>query len=222
MVFSFNRGAVTAVMPIQHANSGDVSHLKRKCHNDVFEQQPCSTNRRTSWATVCEKPMSIDIAQAYEKYGPMVLRRCQQLLGASDQAQDLMQDVFVQLLRRGDGLTSEHMSSLLYTVATRLCLNRIRQHKSRGAHHADATIERIVALCDEGARASARHDLMRLLGREPASTATMAVMHWVDGMTHEEVAQTMAMSVSGVRRRLRVLQDKLGADAEEIMHATDR
>ena len=112
------------------------------------------------------------------------------------------------------------MSSLLWTIATRLCLNRIRQNKSRGQHHADATVDQIVALCDDESRLGARHDIMRLLSREPPSTATMAVMHWVDGMTHEEVAQTMAMSVSGVRRRLRVLQEKLTAAGVEAVHAT--
>ncbi len=163
--------------------------------------------------------MTIDIAQAYEKYGTMVLRRCQQLLGSPDQAQDLMQDVFVQLLRRGDSLTGDHMSSLLWTIATRLCLNRIRQNRSRGRHHADVTMEQIVALCDDESRLGARHDIMRLLGREPTSTATMAVMYWVDGMTYEEVAQTMAMSVSGARRRLRLLQEKLAASGVEAAHA---
>jgi DNA-directed RNA polymerase specialized sigma24 family protein len=48
--------------------------------------------------------------------------------------------------------------------------------------------------------------LDRLLGRHPESTRTMAVLHFVDGMTLEQVARECGMSVSGVRKRLRGLR----------------
>ena len=48
-----------------------------------------------------------------------------------------------------------------------------------------------------------------IFGRERASTRTMAVMHYVDGMTLEEVAGHVGLSVSGVRKRLRTLKLKL-------------
>ncbi len=44
----------------------------------------------------------------------------------------------------------------------------------------------------------------------------MAVMHWVDGMTHEEVAREFGMSVSGVRKRLRQLQARI-RQPEEVL-----
>ena len=42
--------------------------------------------------------MAIDVEAAYRRYGPMVLRRCRQMLRDEQQATDAMQDVFVQLL----------------------------------------------------------------------------------------------------------------------------
>ncbi len=36
----------------------------------------------------------------------------------------------------------------------------------------------------------------------------MAVLHYVDGMTLEEVASHVGMSVSGVRKRLRLLKQR--------------
>ena len=38
---------------------------------------------------------------------------------------------------------------------------------------------------------------------------TMAVLHYVDGMTLEQVARECGMSVSGVRKRLRGLRSEL-------------
>jgi RNA polymerase sigma-70 factor (ECF subfamily) len=54
--------------------------------------------------------------------------------------------------------------------------------------------------------------LDRVLGREPVSTATIAVLHLHDGMTLQEVADAVGLSVSGVRKRLR----KLKANLQEL------
>ena len=47
--------------------------------------------------------------------------------------------------------------------------------------------------------------LDRIFARVPESSRTIAVMHLVDGMTLEEVADAVGLSVSGVRKRLRAL-----------------
>ena len=43
----------------------------------------------------------MNVERLYEKYGPMVLRRCRQLLGDEEEAMDVTQDVFVKLLQDG-------------------------------------------------------------------------------------------------------------------------
>lgn len=48
--------------------------------------------------------------------------------------------------------------------------------------------------------------LDRVLGRVSPSTRAMAVMFLVDGMTHDEIAEAVGLSVSGVRKRLRALK----------------
>ena len=51
--------------------------------------------------------------------------------------------------------------------------------------------------------------LAKLFSKEPESSRTMAVLHFVDGMTLEETAREVGLSVSGVRKRLRGLQAKV-------------
>ena len=48
-----------------------------------------------------------------------------------------------------------------------------------------------------------------LFGRQPESSRTIAVLHYVDGLTLEEVARQTGLSVSGVRKRLRRLRHML-------------
>src|SRR5690606_24080852 len=62
----------------------------------------------------------------YRRYGPLVLRRCRQLLRDAEEAEDALQEVFMQILRRPDLTGAEFPSSLLYKIATHTCLNRLR------------------------------------------------------------------------------------------------
>ena len=75
--------------------------------------------------------MAIDVEGYYRKYSPMVLRRCRFMLRDEERALDAMQDVFVEVLRREKDLVHYAPSSLLYTIATNVCLNKIRRTKRR-------------------------------------------------------------------------------------------
>jgi RNA polymerase sigma-70 factor, ECF subfamily len=148
----------------------------------------------------------LDIETLSERYGPMVLRRCRQLLRNDDEAMDMCQEAFLRLIERRDRLDARFPSSLLYTIATNLCLNRIRDRRRQAAPTDDSILETIASM-DEPAEAShARFLLDKLFGRQPASSRTIAVLHYLDGMTLEQVAEAVGMSVSGVRKRLRALR----------------
>ncbi len=140
----------------------------------------------------------------------MVLRRCRQLLKSEEQALDAMHDVFVKMLIHRDRLDDRAASSLLYRTATNVCLNRIRSKKRRPEDAQSELLARIAtATDDEAERNEARGVLASLFKSEPTSTGTIAVLHLHDGLTLEEVAQEVGMSVSGVRKRLRKLRASL-------------
>ena len=138
----------------------------------------------------------------------MVLRRCRKLLGDDHTARDAMHDVFVQLLSHSDALTDQAPSSLLFRIATNVCLNRLRTRKRR-PEDGDALLVEIAERTDPAARSAARAALDTLFRNEPADTALIAVLHLHDQMTLEEVAAEVGMSVSGVRKRLAKLRTKL-------------
>jgi RNA polymerase sigma-70 factor (ECF subfamily) len=138
----------------------------------------------------------------------MVLRRCRKLLGDDHTARDAMHDVFVQLLSRADELDHQAPSSLLFRIATNVCLNRLRTRKRRPEDGDDLLVE-IAESTDPGARSAARAALDTLFRNEPADTALIAVLHLHDRMTLEEVAAEVGLSVSGVRKRLAKLRTKL-------------
>ena len=146
----------------------------------------------------------------YVKYGPMVLRRCRQLLGDEASAYDAMQEVFVQVLRKKELIADAFPSSFLYRVATNTALNMIRSRRRRNEDSSSHSLIELIAGEDDPSEVYAtRSILQRIFKKEPSSTRTMAVFHFVDGLTLDETAKELDMSVSGVRKRLRQLKERL-------------
>ena len=136
----------------------------------------------------------------------MVIRRCRSMLKDEELAFDASQEVFMKIWQSRERIKNDSISSLLLRIATNTCLNKLR------------TIKRLREKIDEDILASiadpeniergiiARLKLERIFSREHTSTRMMAVMHYHDGMTLEQVAKEVGLSVSGVRKRLRNLR----------------
>lgn len=148
----------------------------------------------------------IDLETTYLQFGPMVFRRCVQLLGNEHEAAEAMQDVFVKAMALDE---IQHPSSLLYIMATRHCLNILRSRRRKPEDAAGQLVYEIATCHSFEEKSRARLLLGRLFKQNPESTRVIAVLHFMDGLTLEEVANEVGMSVSGVRKRLRLLREEL-------------
>jgi len=150
--------------------------------------------------------MNIDIEECYKKYAPMVFRRCSFLLKNEEEALDAAQDVFVNLLRNSKRLHDQFLSSLLYTIATNICLNRLRRRKllgGSGESQAFSTEEIEPGNVDpEFNRVEDKMLMDLILMDESESTRSICLMYHGDGMTLREIGDVMGLSISGVRKRL--------------------
>lgn len=160
----------------------------------------------------------IDVEKTYAQYGPMVLRRCRHLLKDEERAVDAMHDTFVRLLRSASRMEDRAMSSLLWRIATNVCLNQLRTQRRRPETPSEALVLEIATWDETETRTLGGQLLKRIFATEPASTRTIAVLHLVDGWTLEEVAAEVGLSVSGVRKRLRKLRARAESLAREGGH----
>jgi RNA polymerase sigma-70 factor, ECF subfamily len=154
------------------------------------------------------------IEALYSKYGPMVLRRCRRLLRDESQALDAMQDVYVLVLRHQ--LQDRASASLLFRLATNVCLNLLRTARRRPEDADDALVLQIAYEVDLESQMQSKRFLAGWFSNEPESTATILVLHFVDGLSWEEVAAAMNMSVSGVRKRARTVATRMKLSAETL------
>ena len=158
----------------------------------------------------------MDIGAAYDTYAPMVFRRCLHLLRDEEKAKDAMQEVFVNLLRHRDRLSGQYPSSLLFRIATNVCLNILRAQRIRAEESGDDALAGIAGT-DESERRTLLGDMVdRLFRREKVSTREIAVMLYVDGMTLKEAARESGLSVSGVRKRVREFRARALAQGRTV------
>ena len=155
--------------------------------------------------------MAVDIESLYRAHGPLVLRRCRRLLRDEGKALDAMHDVFVEILRRRETLDERAPAALLLRTATNVCLNRLRTERRHPEDREEALLAAIASdtAPDQESRSLARRMVDRLFADTQESTALIAVLHYVDRLTLEEVAAEVGLSVSGVRKRLAGLKARL-------------
>ncbi len=171
--------------------------------------QPSKAGNSTGPAT-----NAINVEEYYTRYGPMVLRRCRRLLRDEEQALDAMQEVFTKVLLNRDRLRDDYPSSLLYRMATNVCLNLIRAQRTRPTVENENILTDIACYDESENRLILGNLLDHIFKREKPSTREIAVMHFVDGMTLQEVAQAVGLSFSGVRKRIREMKARVSLHKE--------
>jgi len=150
----------------------------------------------------------IDVEAWYGRYGPMVLRRCRQLLGTEDMAADAMQETFVRVLRRRKSLHARHPSSLLYRIATNICLNVLRSNRRRPTVSVDPLLDGLAGQERMEDRILDSFVLDQVFSTAREGTRRAAEMYYLEGCTLAETAEEVDLSISGVRKRLRALREQ--------------
>lgn len=145
------------------------------------------------------------VADLFERYHATVYRRCVALLRNEDDAAEAVQEVFVAALA-GFGRFRLHAAPLtwLYAIATRHCLQQLRNRSTRELKHAlfvdaDAVHPDLAA----------RSDLERTLTQLSLDELELVTHAFRDGLTQEEIAEVTRQSRKTVGKKLKRLTDKL-------------
>ncbi len=154
----------------------------------------------------------------YREHGSRLYNLAYRMTGSSADAEDLLQEIFLQVYRRLDSFRGESaLGTWLYRLATNHCLDWLRSKQGK-QQHATASIEDLEGF--EPAASGAwrpdtaldRLDLERAIQQLPPSYRSAFVLHDVEGFEHGEVGRLLGIAegtskslVHKARRRLRVL-----------------
>lgn len=146
----------------------------------------------------------------YERHAPAMFRFCHHFVRNAARAEELAQDVFLNVYRARDRYRpTARFQTFLYRVASNHCLNEVR----RGGHErradppgADPEIDGLDSLPsgdaspEEVARGRALEEAVRaLLARLPDKQRAALVLCRFEGLSYEEIAQVLETTVPAVK-----------------------
>jgi RNA polymerase sigma-70 factor (ECF subfamily) len=146
-----------------------------------------------------------EVEAIYRRLAPPIFRRCLKILRRPEEAADAAQEVFVRVLRHQDRLPPPgEQLRWAYAVATRICLNRLRDGAwETPGETATAAFDALASQPAPGFEwASDRQLVVRMLEDHDEDTKAIAWMVIVDGHTQEEAGQLLGLSRKTVGKKL--------------------
>ncbi len=145
------------------------------------------------------------IAETWHRFAPMVLTTAERALGSSAEAEDLAQEVFYRVVTLASTLREPgSLRSFVYSIAIRALKTQLRYRRLRSwlsFHTPEALPDLPQSTPDVESR-----DLLRkfyaLLDRLSARDRLVFILRRVESMTIEEIAETMDLSPSTVKRSM--------------------
>ena len=144
-------------------------------------------------------------AEAYQRYGPALLRKAERVLRNEDDAMDIVQTLFLDLISRPPNSLD---LAYLYSAVTNRCLNLIRNQVVRSRLLQDHAQD----LCGAG-RTTLGESLLtlelvtRLVGELDQKSAEIVVYHFIDDLNQTEVASQVGISRRAVVKRLAKIRE---------------
>lgn len=136
-----------------------------------------------------------------ERYGPRIFNLARRMSGNPATAEDLTQEVFLLLLRKirqYDGRAA--LSTWIYRVAVNRIISEFRrQPPATEAAEGDMAALRVASAAPALHR---RLDLEAAIGRLPPGYRAVLLMHDVEGLCHQEIAEILDISVGTSKSQL--------------------
>lgn len=163
------------------------------------------------------------LGQVYERYERHVFRYAYYLLGQREEADDIKQETFLRAYQSiGKFRSRSSLQTWLLAICGNLCRDRIRSwerrkiqyHAQLGEDHlrCQSEMHDPVALLERSLRSQV---VMGALQRMPLAHREVLVLHDIEGLSYEEIAQIRGGSVASVKLRVfrarRYLKERLTA-----------
>jgi RNA polymerase sigma-70 factor (ECF subfamily) len=144
------------------------------------------------------------------------------MLGSAAEAQEVAQEVFLRAHRGLSGFRGDaKLSTWLYAIASRLCLNRMQSGERRLARQGE---EVLLRLADEARRPDAALErseleaaLARAIAELPEERRIVVVLRDLEGLSYEEISEVLDLELGTVRSRLHRARADLRDKLERFM-----
>jgi RNA polymerase sigma factor (sigma-70 family) len=157
----------------------------------------------TTLSSVTHGRLTAELEKAFRDHHSMVLRTAFGVTGSREDAQDVLQTVFLRLVSRALPPDLErNPKAYLYRAAVNVSLSLLRQRKRRPSMQLSEQIEIPVAPSDSGMLEERHRLLYDALAEMDAPSAEILILRHVHGMSIPEIAALLGKSRSLIAVRL--------------------
>lgn len=157
------------------------------------------------------RPVAPDFADLYERYSDMVFKTALRVTGNRDDAEDVLQTVFMRILRREDALDPmKAPEGYLRRSAANAAVDVVRRRQVWKQDSISETPDRLHQQSSEELKQRLRQAISTLEGRD----AEMFVLRYIDGLSNGELAELYGLEKTSVAVRLHRIRQGL---QEEIL-----
>ena len=137
------------------------------------------------------------------------------------EAEEIAQEVFLRVHRTVEDFRGEaKLSTWLYAITSRLCLNRLASGERRMAREGEESLERLRGDADPAAhveRVELEAALQRAITELPEERRIVVVLRDFEGLSYEEIAAALDLPLGTVRSRLHRARTDLKEKLERFL-----
>lgn len=148
------------------------------------------------------------LAALYDRYRLILFGLILRILHSQPEAEDVLQDVFLQVWRRASDFdeTRGRPFTWLVTLARSRAIDRLRSLGSRertATEAARATTDSIVDAADDVVKSEQSEIVRRALSELPEEQQSALVLAYFEGLTQSEIARRLNSPLGTVKTRMR-------------------
>jgi RNA polymerase sigma-70 factor, ECF subfamily len=154
------------------------------------------------------------LARLYDRHRAVLFGLLLRILNNRDEAEDVLQDVFIQVWRRAGDFDASRGKPFtwLVTLARSRAIDRLRSLGSRqrtALNAAENEAEQVSDALADTARSEQRQIVERALAELPDDQRHALVLAYLDGMTQSEIATVLGTPLGTIKTRMRSGMNKL-------------
>jgi RNA polymerase sigma-70 factor (ECF subfamily) len=144
------------------------------------------------------------MGRLYDRYSSIVYSIALRVLGDTEAAEDVLQEVFLQLWRNPGVFDSSrgNMAAWLAVIARNRAIDSLRKRRPE-ADIADVVVSVEPDLAGDTERARAMEKIRSVLGDMPAAQRSALEMAYFEGLTHTEISARTGEPLGTVKTRIR-------------------
>jgi len=144
------------------------------------------------------------MAMLYDRYSSIVYSVALRVLGDTGAAEDVLQEVFMQLWRNPGGFDSSrgNLAAWLAVISRNRAIDAVRKRRP-DTDIADVIVSVEPDLAGDAERARAMEKVRGALGAMPSAQRSALEMAYFEGLTHTEIAAKTGEPLGTIKTRIR-------------------